>query len=122
DWFVYSDGGGGSIQTFAQFETPDQAPPGFLDGNMKIDVGFQICAPLSSDNCQLIGTPVVVAGLPGVAQAHKSELTGAEFRAVALQKGYVTLTIAAHIHGEAERVKAYEQILGYMLSTLRVDE
>ncbi len=119
DWFVYPQG----IQSFAEFETPDQAPLGFTEGNAKIDVGFVVCISpeaIASEDCHPAGVPIVVAGLPAFAAAHSDDVVpGLEIRAVDILKDNVILRMGAFINGRPDRIKTYEQIFGYMVSTLK---
>ncbi len=100
-----------------------QAPSGFADGNMKIDVGFERpCASSADNDCKLFGTPVVLAGLPGAAAAYSDEVVpGLEIRTVAVKKNNVILSITAYINGKPDRIRAYEQIFARMISTLAFD-
>jgi hypothetical protein len=121
DWFVYPQG----IQSFPQFETPDQAPPGFTEGNVKIDVGPIICISpeaSASEDCYLTGTPFSVDGAPAFAAAYSDDVVpGLQIRTVDVLKDSVILRMTAFINGKPDRIKTYEQIFGYIISTLKFD-
>ncbi len=121
DWFVYPQG----IQSFPEFETPDQAPPGFAEGNAKIDVGFILCISpeqIASQDCHPTGTPFAVDGAPAFAAAYSDNVVpGLEIRTVDILKAKVILRLGAFLNGKPDRIKTYEQIFGYMVSTLKFD-
>ncbi len=78
---------------------------------------------ISPDACEeLSGTPVIIARLPGVAAAYPDDVApGVEIRTVAVQKDKVVLRITAYLYGKPDRIKLYEQIFGYMISTLKIE-
>lgn len=121
DWFIYEDPSTMQVQSFPRFETPDQAPLGFSDGFLKVDIGFNVCVA-SDFQCQPTGTPVVISKLSGAAQSAHNDTIGLTSRSLALQKGDVIFTINTNMRGDSERIELYDQIVSYMISSLTIDE
>lgn len=122
DWFIYPHG----VQSFAEFDLATPRPlDDFPKAYTKIDVGFVICVSpeaIASEDCHPTDTPITIAGLPGSASVHPDDVVpGLEIREVNVRQHEVVFKMDAFLFGDPDQIKAYEQIFGYMVSTLKFD-